>query len=140
MMATAFTEEDISRAVDRLGGKYRMDEFIDHYLKAGRYLESEATSTLHEQWTLARRNPVTAQNRWQILSLEIELALRGEVVDGLFRNATSLTVAEQAALLQCGWKLGGFDWLPMVDEATGNVIPFAKSCGASADDDGGEGP
>ena len=126
VMATAPTEDDIWRAIDRLGRKYRVSEFIVYYLKAGRHLESEATSTLQEQWALARRNSITAHNRWQILSLEIELALRGEAVDGLFRNATSLTVAEQAALLQSGWKLSGFDWLPTVDEATGNVVQFSK--------------
>ena len=130
VMATAPTEDDIWRAVDRLGRKYRVGEFINYYLKVGRHLESEATATLHEQWTLARQNPVTAQNRWQILSLEIELALRGEAVDGLFRNATSITVAEQAALLQSGWKLSGFDWLPTVDDATGSVLQFSKGAAA----------
>ena len=78
VMATAPTEGDIWRAIDRLGRKYRVSEFIVYYLKAGRHLESEATSTLQEQWALARRNSITAHNRWQILSLEIELALRGE--------------------------------------------------------------
>jgi hypothetical protein len=137
VMATAPTEDDIWRAIDRLGRKYRVSEFIDYYLKAGRHLESEATSTLQEQWALARRNSITAHNRWQTLSLEIELALRGEAVDGLFRNATSLTVAEQAALLQSGWKLSGFDWLPTVDEATGNVVQFSKGQPHSPGDDDG---
>jgi hypothetical protein len=136
---TAPTDEEIARAVDRLGRNPDVRKFIDRYIKAGRPLEAEPTSVLHEQWSWHRQFPVTAGNRWHILTVEIELALRGEAVDGLFRNANILTMAGAAAAVQYGWEPTGLDWPPPPEEPS-NVLKFAKPQQPDSGGDGGEGP
>ena len=123
---TGPSEEQIARAVDRLGCNPDVRKFIDRYLKAARPLEAEPTSVLHEQWSWHRHFPVTVGNRWHILTIEIELALRGEAVDGLFRNANILTMAGAAAAVHYGWEPTGLDWPVPPDESSGNVVSLAR--------------